>query len=451
MTMRNIAFLILLTGLVSLPLQAQEVLTLEKSIKIALTRNTSVQKSLNDITSKESSLMTAYGNLLPSVNVSAGWNWTRSEDQGGSVNIGGALINLPPSTNESRTYSAAVNSNLVLFDGLANYAQVEAGKQGVESAKLALQRVKEDIIFQAISGYYNILNLQELVKVREEDLKWNKKNLETIEARNSLGSVTLADVYSQQVKTGNAELELLKAQNLLETSKSEYLSYLGLDVLKEFIFEDVSVMNQVRDTTDESYITDKNLTELVSNALNSRADYRSAKLGVESAYKGADAARGAYYPTLSNFMSFGLRAPEIGQLFDTKTYNIGLQLNYPLFQGWQISNRVQQAEISAKNYELQVSDLEREIKRNIQKTYLDILTADKQSDVARKNVLSATENRRIESEKYSLGSTTLLSVMIANSEYLNAQTNFINSQFELMRLRSRLEYYIGVLDSKQYE
>lgn len=70
---------------------------------------------------------------------------------------------------------------------------------------------------------------------------------------------------------------------------------------------------------------------------------------------------------------------------------------------------------------------------------------------AKKNVIAAEENRKIEEEKYSLGAGTLLNVLIANADYTNAQTSYINSQFELLKLKEQLEYFLGVLDYKKYE
>ena len=65
--------------------------------------------------------------------------------------------------------------------------------------------------------------------------------------------------------------------------------------------------------------------------------------------------------------------------------------------------------------------------------------------------MAAQENLKIESEKYSLGAGTLLNVLVANSEFTNAQTNFINNQFAYITLSEQLKYYLGVIEYKIYE
>jgi len=97
--------------------------------------------------------------------------------------------------------------------------KLSRSKKDFDAAKLDLQRLKQDIVFQTITFYYNVIISKQLLQVREDDLKWNKRNLETVTESNKLGAVTLADVYAQQVKTGNSELNLIQAKNILRLQK----------------------------------------------------------------------------------------------------------------------------------------------------------------------------------------------------------------------------------------
>ena len=126
-------------------------------------------------------------------------------------------------------------------------------------------------------------------------------------------------------------------------------------------------------------------------------------------------------------------------------------MNIPLFSGFRVSNNVQFAEVNVENKVIELSDLERSIKLQIQKTYLDLQAADKSLQVNTKNVIAAEETRKIEQERYSLGLGTLLNVLIANSDYTTARTNLITAQFEFIRLSKQLEYYLGVLNFNKYE
>jgi outer membrane protein len=429
----------------------QKVLTLNEAISIALNRNTTLKTVENNLTTYESEVKSSYGNLFPTLAASGSWNWRRDENAGGVFPTEGGLLVFPPSTTESRNYSAGVGTNWVLFDGLANYANVSRSKNDLEGARLSLARLKEEIVFQTINFYYEVINTQQLLIVKEEDVKWNQKNLETITERNKLGAVTLADVYAQQVRAGNAELEVIRTRNNLETAKSNLLYYLGLDVLEPFTFSDampIDGMNPLQSNFEDEY---KNLSTIVEQALNNRTDYRSARLGLLSAQNNVTMAWSGHLPRLSNSASFGTSANRFNDLFDSKSYSVGLTLSVPIFSGFDVEHRVQLAEVNVMNSEIEVSDLERDIKRNIQKTFLDLQASEKALEVSKRNVVAAEENRKIEEEKYSLGSGTLLNVLIANSEYTTAQTNFIDAQFAYIVLSDQLKYFMGILDYKKFE
>ncbi len=449
--MRYFLSVLLIVGL-SVNILAQKKFTLDDAIKIALQKNTVLQKGINNLDASESNLKSAYGGLLPSVSAGGSFNWSRSEEKGNTTIFMGIPITTPAQTSESRSYSVNASANWTLFDGLANFAAISQNQNNLEAARLSLQRLKQDIIFEIITRYYAVLNAKELLKVREDDLVWNQKNLEVITERNKLGSVTLADVYSAQVKVGNSELALIQAKNDLATLQSQFLNALGLDVFQEVelvdpISEDKAELLEGKNLI-EQY---KDLQQSVSETLNNRYDYQSAMLSLKSASNGVTIAQSGYYPQLSNSYSIYSRANKLNEIGDSRSYSIGLSLDIPIFNGWSTENQVQSAKVNVKNTEVGLTELERTIKINLKQTYLDFQTADKRLAVSENNVLSAEQNRKIEQEKYNLGSSTLVNLLLASSEYTLALQTNINDRFEFFKLKSQLEYYLGTLDYKKFE
>ncbi len=443
--MRILLSLILTLCLTAISL-GQKQINLDEAIRIAFQRNTSLEKGKNNINTYEAGVKSAWGNFLPSLNANGGFGWTRSDQKGTTRNLGGFVIDVPATVSESRSYNAGINSSITLFDGLASFANMEKSHNDLESAQLQLERLKQNLVFQTISLYYDVINNQQLLKVKEDNVKWNQKNLETITERNKLGAVTMADVYAQQVQTGNAELEVIRTRNMLENSKSTLLDYLGLDVFEDYTFEDVRTKLEMEgaENTDE-------LSVLVTRAMANRFDYKSAQLGLESANNSVTIARSGHLPSLSGNFGFSTYANNFNTLFENKNYSAGISLNIPIFNGFSVSERVELAEVGAMNKKIELTELERTIKVNLQKTYLDLQAAKKAVEVSERNVKASVENRKIEEEKYSLGSGTLLNVLIANSEFTVAQTNLINAQYSYETLKEQLKYYIGVLDYKSYE
>ncbi len=255
-------------------------------------------KSSSQIEGYESSLQAAYGNFLPTLGASASWRWTKSDQQGFFVDqVTGQVIEGGQST-QRRSYNIGLGSNWTLFDGLSNFASLSQSQNNLESAQYYLERIKQDIVFQTMSLYYDIVYTEQLLKVKQDDLKWNEKNLETIKERNRLGAATLADVYQQEVAKGNAELELIRTDNNLQTAKKDLLFYLGIDVLEEFEFDDSLTVNEEKILNTDLLKDYENITELVDQALNQRFDYKSALLNLESARSGVTIAQSGHWPSL---------------------------------------------------------------------------------------------------------------------------------------------------------
>ena len=443
--------IILLAILIQATALPQEILTLDQAIGIALHKNSTFLKSSSQIGGFESGVQAAYGNFLPTLGANASWQWNKTDQQGFFVDqVTGQVIEGGQST-QRRSYNIGLGSNWTLFDGLANFANLSKTQDELQSAELTLERIKQDIVFQTMSLYYEIVYTEQLLRVKEDNLKWNEKNLETIKERNRLGAATLADVYQQEVAKGNAELELIRTENDLQTAKKDLLFYLGIDVLQEFTFADsLTSTEEVILNTDllKSY---EDLTEIVNQALSQRFDFQSALLNLESSRSGVTIAESGHWPSLvanGDYTWFGNTLSEVDK---NKNLQVGLSLNVPIFLGWSVSNRVQLAEVQSKISEIEVSDLERDIKRQIKTNYLNLQAAQKALLVSEKNISAAKENLKIEEEKYALGSGKLLDVLIVNSRYTDALTSLLNSQFAYIVLSQQLRYYLGVLDYKIYE
>lgn len=448
----RLTIIILFTVLFSAYIVPQEKLTLEKSIGIALHKNSTLMKSSNEIDRFESGLQAAYGNFLPTLGLNASWDWSESNVEGdGIVFINGVPVQREANTSTTRGYQGSVYSNWTLFDGLANLAILSQSEDNLESAQYTLERIKQDIVYQTMTLYYRVVYNSQLLNVKKDDLKWNEKNLETIKERNRLGAATLADVYQQEVAKGNAELELIRTENQLEITKKDLLFYLGIDVLEEFTFTDTltSIDSEILNA---NLINDYNdISGLVTSALNQRYDYKSAMLNYESSREGVTIAESGHWPSLSASANYSVFTDNISNLDKSKTLGLGLNLNFPIFLGWSVSNNVQIAEVQSKNSEIELSDLEREIKKQIKTNFLDLQASQKALVVSEKNISAARENLNIEAEKYSLGSGKLLDVLIANSRYTNALTDLLNSQFTYIVLSQQLKYNLGTLDYKNYE
>lgn len=430
-------------------LNAQNRLTLDDAISIALQKNSNLIKTKNNLESSKSSVKSAYGDLLPTLGGQGTFSWTRTEDPGGTqTDYFGNEQDLPASNTETRRYSAGIGGNWTLFNGLANIANLNQSQENYDAAIFSYNKLKQDIVLLTSQYYYQVINSQKLLEVRIENVMYNQKFLETVQERNKLGSVPLADVYAQQVQLGNAELLKIQAENEYENAKSTLLNYLALDVLEDHEFIDDFGEGMDTDTFLGEF---KDIRSMVDEALANRPDYKAQKLTIESAKSGVTIAQSGLFPSLSGNYSYSSSATSIDNLYERKVFSAGLTLNVPVFSNWNTDLQIQMAQVTKKNAEEDLSALERQIKIEIKQGYLNLVAGKKSLDVATNNVKSAQENRRINYERYNLGSGTILDVLQSDRDYTDALRNKINAEFEFYRLKDALLNYLGQLEYANYE
>ncbi|MFH1195218.1 MAG: TolC family protein [bacterium] len=420
---------------------SQEKLNLEKAVEIALSNNTSIVKSTNNVEATKTNIKTAYGSLLPNLSAGLSWNWQKST-QTNPAYYSEALQQINTS-NESRSYSFSAGGNVTLFDGLASYERIDQNENELESAKLSLDRLKQEVILQTTALYYSILNAHDLLKVQEENSIYNQKFLELIKEKKSLGLVPIADVYSQEVQYGNAEMSFIQSKKDYEVAVNQLLEFLSLDVSKKYEFESNIIkpeeMNLVKSGSE-----DYELMQYYDLAVQKRNDLQSMNYQLLSGHNQLSISKAGLLPSLSGNYSYSTGAGSIGDLFSDNRYGLGLSLNIPIFSNFKTEASIQSAEISVKNSMEDFNALKRQIIGEVKESYIDLNLAKKKLEVSEKTLQSAAENQKVNLELYQVGKGTFLDCLQANKDYVQASTGKITAEYNYYLSIERLYNTVGV-------
>lgn len=145
------------------------------------------------------------------------------------------------------------------------------------------------------------------------------------------------------------------------------------------------------------------------------------------------------------FANYSLSASRLGDIANSRTFNFGFSLNYPIFQGFSLSNRAQSSEIAVKQKEDNLRFLEIQIKSEIRKAYLDLETQYKQIEIIKRNIRSAEQDKILSEENYRLGLGILLDVQTATTKLNLLQIDLINAYYDFLLAERQLQYYTGNL------
>jgi outer membrane protein len=443
--MKRITKIILLINLFSVPLiTAQEKITLSQAITTALNKNSTLIQTSNSLKINEASVKSAYGGLLPTLNLNGGWSWQRVSNNQGNTQIDylGNIEDVGESQIDSRNYNLSLGGNFTVFDGLSSFKNISQKKTDLESARLDLEKLKQDAILQTVNLFVLILNFQKTLKFQVEDLKYNQDLLEKIRGMHELKMIANFDLYSQEYQTANSQLVLLQAESEYEKAKLNLLTYLAKDITKEYSFElDSSYVLNVINDIDNPDI-------LFQTALNRRADFNSQKLKLESGEYQLSIAKSGLYPNISGNYGFSTSAVKLGDIFNRKVYNFGLSLNIPIFSGWMTEYSIESALVQIKNSNEQLSALERQIKTEVKAAMLDLKSTQLQLEVTKTAVKSAKETWDIQREKYKLGTVTFIDQQLAYRDFIQATNNSITAESNYIYKQFTLLNALGLLNNQ---
>lgn len=360
---------------------------LRKLIDSALVRNTDMQTAYLKVQEAEAALLSARLSYLPSLNFTP--QGTVSSFDGGKA---------------TQTYSVPVAASweIDIFGKLTN-AKRQA-KAGYEQTKEYAQAVKTQLVAGVANTYYTLLMLdaQHAIAV-ETEAAW-KASVDATRAMKEAGMVTEAALAQTEANYYNIRTTVLDLKEQINTAQNS-LCLLLADVPHEI----------ERGTLEGQRLPDSFSVGIPLQMLSNRPDVRSAELALAQSFYGTNAARAAFYPTITLSGSAGWtnsagsmivnpgkflasavasltqplfnRAANIAQLriakaqqeearlaFEQTLLNAGVEVNEALEQ-------YQTARDKAAFYEKQVASLESAARstqllmKHGSTTYLEVLTA----------------------------------------------------------------------------
>ena len=427
-------------------LSQTKTLTLDQARQIALERNISVAQAQNNVEAAQSGVLAAYGSYLPTLSANAGWTRSQNERPGNEpVYVNGIPVVAGTSGRTvASQYSAGLSANYLLFDGLSREGEFTRASSTSVAAEQTSARTRQSVVFQVESGYLNVLRNEQLVKVNEENLRRDRQQLDRITESNRVGALSIADVYRQQSQVAVDELNVITAQANYDKAKADLLSLIGLDVYENYVVADTTISSEVsKEEMDSTIARYKNIADLNQRAIAARPDYLSATEQLNASQAGIRVARSGYFPSISAFAGYGVASPQLETVTRYRNLNWGLQLRWNLFDSFRTNEQLQSAQATQRNAEISLVQAERNINVEVKKALLDLDAARKQYDVTQKGLVSATEDRKIAEERYNLGAGTLLDLMVANANLVNAQANKVNASYNYITSKRNVEYALG--------
>ncbi|MGH8015415.1 MAG: TolC family protein [Candidatus Zixiibacteriota bacterium] len=408
---------------------AAETLTLDQCIELALKNRANIIIARGGASQAGADYLRALGQFLPNVDAS----YSRSTGEEYDIQQTGDTT----STQEFGPNKRFTINGSVDIVNVATWFNFFGAGADKSAAHLSSINTEQELIFDVKLAYYDHLRSVQNEDVNKQAVERSKEQLKLVESRYELGSAAYSDVLGQRVQYGNDQLEYLRAQNAVTSSRA-FLSYtIGIDPSVDYDFA----------TVEETREYDGTMQEAIGFGLDhepgllaSAKDVKASKLALKSAW--AD-----YIPTLSFFGSYkyfdGTQAFPTAFDRSSKSKTFGIQASFNIFDGFGRQRNITYAKVNRNNKLAEFSDARNQVMQQIKAAYLGIQNQKEAVSVAQGSVNSAEENMKIVQERYNLGAATILDLLQAQEDLKRAQVSLINSKFDLNLAIARLENAMG--------
>ncbi|MBN2226406.1 MAG: TolC family protein [candidate division Zixibacteria bacterium] len=407
---------------------AQEQLTLDKAIELALRDNHAVRVARNDARATKNTVNIGSAGLLPKVDFISTMNY---RDEAASDAQGGA-------NTTSTQNSASIQATYTLFDGFGNIFSFKKLKKTGVQAELQARNTIETVILQVSQAYYDVANSQEQLAIAEEALAISNDRLVRAKKQSQYGQANAVDVLSAEVDLNTDSTSLLNARlNQKEACRN-------LNVL----------LNRDLDTkftvgTDVDYLDHPDRSEFHRSALANNAEYLSALNFLEQARLDLKGAYADFMPQVNVQMSYGYSqsSPDWRVNYDdpAKTYSAFVTLNFNIFNGFQNKIKTQNARLDVRNQEIYENEVRLDLQRLVANAYDAYANSLEVLALQERNLESARLNFKRTQDLYNLGQVTTTTFREAQLNLVRARNNISTAKYaaklnelHLMKLGGRL-------------
>jgi outer membrane protein len=446
--MKKIIFITIILCSLNLSLKAQEFIDLNKALQIAIEKNPALSTIRNSISIEQFNIHQANGNLFPNLSLSGGWTRNITQTAGTTTFINGIPYSSGAQNSTQDNFNLGLSSQVVLFNGFANYQNVELENQNNVSLKLGYEKTRRDLIINIYQAFFDAVKKEKIIDVNRENLKTSQNQLEQIKEYVNVGKKTISDVYKQDVQVAQNELALEQSINDFDKAKVTLLLAMNDDINKQYSIDSKDIktnysVGELREIVNKSSNTD----ELVREAISSRYDYKSALQDIKiNQIKLSLANKNLFSPSLSAFGNYNFSGTGLKSITDSKALSFGLTLSYPIFQGFKLDVSRQIAEVNIKQKTQDIATLEQQIRSDLKKAILDLQTSYKQAEILDRNIKSAEQDVLLSQENFRIGYGTLLDVQTATANLNSLYISRINSIHNFLFAKKQIEYLSGQLN-----
>ena len=307
-----------------------------------------------------------------------------------------------------------------VYSGSAVRKQYDVAKLQHAIAQLSVEHTVDNMIYAADVSYWSVAANRNLYELSEQFVQIVRELYEIVNKRFEEGAISKTDVLMVQNRLKEAELQL-------NTNSTNYKTALQSLNIMRGVEPDAAVV--LTDSIQKVLWVPKQ--EGLNKALERRADYQSAIMGIEMAKLQTDMARSKYLPQL---------AVGIKEKYGTTLLNVDgkaqwattayAQINIPVFHWGEMRQNVRLSRTQEWTKELERSQLKDQVSKELNNAWVNVIEISKKLEIVYSSLDIAKDNLTLNTFSYNEGKLPIIDVLSAQVSWLQAYTNVVSVNYQ---------------------
>ena len=417
---------------------AQEEVSLEQVITLALERNYDVRLAKNLSVAASTDKNFALAALLPQLNATGAILWNNNEQtlqfQDATRNNSGKA--------QSENTTASVQLNWILFDGTRMFATLDRINAIDAQGRMLVKDQMVNTIAMIITSYYDIVRQKQQLKAIQEQMAVSEERVKLADRKLQVGTGGKPELLQARVDYNAQRTQVLQQEAAIASLKEQ---------LNSLVDSQLSSGYEVAD----SIVIDLNLREeeLSNNLEQSNFSLLTSKLDIEIASLARRERRAELSPVLSFNSAFNYNQTDNTKLINpfaalfsqTQGYNYGFTINIPILNGLNTQRLIRQSTVAYDRQRLLYDQLKTNVSVGLKNAYVNYDNAKKVLLVEEETILLAKENVFIALESFKRSVATFIELRTAQQSLADAYNRLITARYnakvaetELLRISGKL-------------
>jgi outer membrane protein len=309
------------------------------------------------------------------------------------------------------------------------YCQAELG---IEIARLQTDRAYQTVANEVTATYYKVLQTISLRKIAQEAVRRAEDDLSVARKLEKGGVIEREKVLRAEVQLAQSQRQLESADGAVDIAIAALNLAMGVNVTSSTAVVEVG----------EIPPPPNSLGECLQAAATQRRELDVARTTVQVAAEGTRVAKADFLPRIfaeGDYFNFEQATPRA---------NLGLglgfiKLEWGLFEGGRRVGELRVADSKTRAAMALADSIADTISFETVEAYRHSITAFRAIDLAKPAVTQARENYRLVKARAAQGDATATELTDAETALTRAEQDYLNSTYDYLTARARLDYVIG--------